>query len=58
MFNHDPTGLQHIPLSEYRKRLAYMRLVKDTGQKTSTGPGGVIVEKTGVDIEEDAVIIE
>ena len=35
-----------------------MRLVKGIGQKTETGPGGVVIEKTGVEIEEDAVIIE
>lgn len=58
MFSSDPTSLRHIPLSEYRKRRDYWRVVKGITQRTTEGPGGVVIEKTGVEIEDTATIIE
>lgn len=58
MFSTDPGTLRHIPLSEYRKRRDYWLVVKKINQGTEEGPGGVVIEKTGVEIESDATIIE
>lgn len=33
-------------------------LVKEVDQRTETGPGGVIIEHTGVTLDEGATIIE
>lgn len=58
MFQTDPSFLRNIPLSEYRKRRAYWLEVRKITQRAEEGPGGVTIEKTGVDIEKDAIIIE
>lgn len=58
MFGSDPSTLRHIPLSEFRKRRAYWLEVKKLNQRTVEGPGGVQIEKTGVEIEKDAIIVE
>jgi hypothetical protein len=54
----DPTALQKLPLSEYLKRKAYWLEVRKLTQKVQEGPGGVVIEHTGAEIENDAVIIE
>jgi len=33
-------------------------VVKKINQRTEDGPGGVKIEKTGIEIETDAVVIE
>jgi hypothetical protein len=58
LFGSDPSYLRHIPLSEYRKRRDYWRLVRAKETGAQSGPGGVIVEHTGVQLEEDAKIVE
>lgn len=58
MFQTDPSFLRNIPLSEYRKRRAYWLEVRKITQRAEEGPGGVTIEKTGVEIEKDAIIIE
>jgi len=45
-------------LSEYRKRRAYWLEVRKINDRTEVGPGGVVIEKTGIEIEADATIIE
>lgn len=58
MFGTDPGILRLLPPSEVRKRRAYWMAVKNITSGTSTGPGGVIIEKTGFQPEDDAKITE
>lgn len=57
MFNSDPTFLQRLPLSEYRKRREYWKQVRQITEEVRQGPAGVVIERTGFQPEEGATII-
>jgi hypothetical protein len=51
-----PEEVTRVSFREYRRMRAYYNVV--TGKETPGQPKGVTVEKTGIQIESDAVIVE
>lgn len=59
LFQIDPSLLQKIPRSEYRKRRDYWLEVRKLQQpNVRTGPGGVEIEESAWKPEDGAVIVE